>query len=1013
VSPEQLEQLVAAADLAAITEAFRSMPETERRKLSKTASGLLREIEKSLSRPDLVSTPSISDRLRHWLKGREVPGPQDQWRAAQLAVLAVCPLTDAKRVNARFIGCTDDGHVAKVVTDRRPEWIDDWVDLKLKPEWKQIDWGTLRYLITAGVCRKPTCDGYIQLMAGEMATTRTSEGSFVLLSQQLLADSDLLKDEIWRLFEVETAAFAIDWESDPHVGPEYESWSGALKRLSGDGHVDRQRLLDASLAGLSTGFKNNTLTGFIKFHERLEPTVEEMDARQRTYLDLLSSKAAHVVTFALRMLSEIDKAGRLDAAAFVASTAPVMGIRTQTQPKAALAILHRCGERQPELKAAAALIAVDAVAHETPEIQKQALDLLAKWSDDLGPDVPGRLAERLDDLAPSCRPLAEQLLAKLAAGAPEPPREVRADDADACRDDLLARAERLAPQWRQRAGVDAAIEALTGTDAPAPLDFNLLEVPLLTGVAPIEPIKSLDELIDAVSHAVETVDSADEVERILDGVSRLCDQKPADFERRTGPLLKRVLKMRDSPNAHGLAGGWGPQRRFTLTLTAWLQRDVSPPGKLPYEPSDGPFAFWKCRLEELANRVATGMAAPLLAAPTHTRGWIDPHELVQRLHRLQEQALEPLMFDLVQALLRLAPDHRSEAREEADSLTHPVGRAVRWALGADETPKRGDRAFSAAWLAAGRARWPQTRIDELTVLGLDPAFPDAVEPARYAWTTCTTQTCVQGKTYHHANLDLKTSPCQQPQEWSPELATVMLHATSEIAFNFGYSWLVHWANMIWPVNPSPILAVGIKAMLWRIDCSASSSAPNHGYLDVLLAPDLPWSEMARLAIWIAMAGQDADARGLAVDVMIEGIQDGRAHPRELAEVLVKLTRGGWLKLNRLRAALGEVARVSSLHAQTVAHLLTDWLSGLSELPEDAHHLLGLLLELLIQLGLPVAPASRGILQGFKGSGKTAKLVKSLLNLQPDAPATALREAQLGHLRVRIERAERWAASDGK
>jgi hypothetical protein len=185
----------------------------------------------------------------------------------------------------------------------------------------------------------------------------------------------------------------------------------------------------------------------------------------------------------------------------------------------------------------------------------------------------------------------------------------------------------------------------------------LLEVPVLTGVAPIQPINSLDELINAVAHAVETIDSADEAERILDGISRLCDQRPADFERRTGPLLKRVLKMRQSPNGRGLAGGWGAQRRFTLVLTAWLQRDVSPPGKLPYEPSDGPFALWKGRLEELANRVATGTAAPLLAAPTHTRGWIDPRELARRLRRLQEQAREPLMFDLVQALLRLAPDH--------------------------------------------------------------------------------------------------------------------------------------------------------------------------------------------------------------------------------------------------------------------------------------------------------------------------------------------------------------------
>ena len=58
------------------------------------------------------------------------------------------------------------------------------------------------------------------------------------------------------------------------------------------------------------------------------------------------------------------------------------------------------------------------------------------------------------------------------------------------------------------------------------------------------------------------------------------------------------------------------------------------------------------------------------------------------------------------------------------------------------------------------------------------------------------------------------------------------------------------------------------------------------------------------ALLIALASRAGDPRQLAIELLIEGIADGRAQPGELAA-------GGWLKANRLSETLGEFARFAA------------------------------------------------------------------------------------------------------
>ena len=64
-------------------------------------------------------------------------------------------------------------------------------------------------------------------------------------------------------------------------------------------------------------------------------------------------------------------------------------------------------------------------------------------------------------------------------------------------------------------------------------------------------------------------------------------------------------------------------------------------------------------------------------------------------------------------------------------------------------------------------------------------------------------------------------------------------------------------------------------------------------------------------------------RGTAVDALIEGIVGGRAGPDTLAETLLHVVSGGWIKLTRLADSLREVARTSILAERTVAETSTN------------------------------------------------------------------------------------------
>lgn len=290
---------------------------------------------------------------------------------------------------------------------------------------------------------------------------------------------------------------------------------------------------------------------------------------------------------------------------------------------------------------------------------------------------------------------------------------------------------------------------------------------------------------------IEAPDKPMEIERVLDGLSRLGTERPVDFERRGGPLRKRALKKREDKQ------GSYPRhpkldRALAMLLLTWIDgQDGFSEDAISLASGQNHFAFLFRRLQALGGSLSRQPSLPLLSAPTHGGGWIDPVVLVARWQACQQAGVEPNLHEQVLALLRVAPENRKTALREARSITGESGEALRLALGADV--KIGNNI--ALWLAAWRCRQPQGDLPEFEKA--HPKLgPDAGTAASYKW-------MVFGKRSQHGDLSWTTFELQFSA--SPECSATVGDAWLPILMHGKWNSavenakpLLRWAATLWP-----------------------------------------------------------------------------------------------------------------------------------------------------------------------------------------------------------------------
>jgi len=940
MSNEELNAILDRGDASACLEFFENATEAERKSVAKSA------LQRARAAP--------------WVHLADT-------RVFEIAVLASASLSQWKRRPWSYLSQDD---VVAVLAARRPKWLDEWAQWICEDTSRhQFHWPALRRLERMGLCKRPQSDNYSR---GMVAWLGHAGGG---VYNALCVDPVLLEDELWKIFQVGV--------------PLYESgangWFTALARLAEEGRIPRARLLDASLDALEADFREDHSRGYIRLYAFLSPTLEERSERAERYLGLVESRNASTVAFALRALHELVPKKRLHADALLEHLRPALLARSKGIVLSAVQLLQKGDWGNGDSHARVALLAAEALANPDAQVEKKALDVIQRYANPPGHDLKQVLGDRLPNLAPSQR---SRLEAWLATFQPERLAE-HGSISEPELDDLLCRAAALDPELTALAGVPAAIEAVSsGTGTLPALRFDGTEMPRLNPEAQLKPVDELDELIDLFAWVLENAEAADEVERALDGVARLCEEQPSDFAARVSPLLARsnelATKDRIALNLF--------ERSLCDVVLAWVTgRMWCPPGFPGY------FMCYRERINELIRQVGQPRAAPLLATPTHRGGWIDPLILASRVRQLTAGSVSPGNADGLLALLRLAPERRAAALAEVAGVAGEFASALRYALGSN-----GETIGPTAnwWVSAARARQPF--MDDDALEQCHPGLgPDAGLAASYAFRKGPHK--LASAWMQAPNLMERYPPL--PTARAAEPATVQLHR-----LNRGWDEpLLRWAATVWPLARESLFAVGAEQVAGHTGVPTCARM-NRVYLEPLFDPDVPLKPMALHLLALALSSKQPDESGLATDVLIAAINDRRLDGGELGAVMHALEPSGLIKPLRWAKGLEALARTSHLHSQVVVATLQCLLQG-DAFPynRDRNAMLELLREQLIAYGDAVTcAATRSYLSQWQGGGQTGKLSRQLLEMQPDAESPARRAATIQDLAGRIERVERWS-----
>ena len=967
--------------------------------------------------------------------------------AVRLAALASAGLTDIRKM-----GVPEPEHAFAIMRDRRPRWLDRWLNFACESQ-PVGTWDMVRRCELEGLATAEQGSGYWLSMALTLGQKEAAQ-----LIDQLQADPPLLEQHVWSMLQNDAAVRAlsdptsvsnqlldrrnlfqdVDWQAWPRRGEQWNRasyiWKVVLTELALADPCVRDRLLDICFSWISRlsadGESRPAITyvqtvspagWFHALHDELKLSSKDKEKLLTRYVRLLSTRDPGTLIWTLKTVGECSPQA-LPVDDLLATVPNVLANKRKEPAVSALKFLETLARNEPLRVDQIGLAALSGLEHRSTDIHKRTLSLLKKTKALKHEVVRAELKERLDSVGGLAKKEALELLGQAApvvdqVSSDSPP------DIDECGKDeesILSRARRLEPALAKSADIDAAVAAVVdNAELPRCLTLDSPHIPRLDPLERLEPVANLDDLVYLYLHVLEGGAAAEDFERVLDGVLRLCDARPDDFASRTSSLAKKVdqvLANVDQAFSPKPFTGVSPMVDLAALARSWIGSRVFQPGFIkPILEAVGigldnplvtpsPLSFFSERVHSIARLVSKGRALPMLSAPTHRGGWIDPLVMPWRMAKWRQAGVKLDKADFIQALLRLAPERREGALESLPKTAEEEIRALRWALGAELT---GSLSTAEIWVAAFRCREPRGQ-SELLRDRFPGLGPDAAERATYKETLkqfADRPDSIFGTTmgYLPESLPIESEPPLKRRQGIKYFPTELLH---DRAMRWEASDLL---EVIWPLDRESYLAYQTRRMALYLDSQGTywQSARN-----CLFDPDTPTCGSGAWLIALSLSAKQPEAARSGLDALIASIDDGRLDGPTFGTVMGKLLPTGKITLVRWTRALKDVARISAIHSHFVVSALEQCMATLSV--DDSKSSVIPLLELLYETtttcgaGIAAEPA-RSSLQCIEGKGKGAKLAKLLLDLPVDRGSQHRKQVALQTLEIRVQRVERWQA----
>lgn len=848
--------------------------------------------------------------------------------------------------------------ITGVLADRHPDWLAAFADRRLaaKYQFGFDSWLIARRLVRLGAIDRPDVPQYITSLPRSLwrGAWRHPGGWRMAMTpaDALLADPGLLDEEVWRLFTTPDAGRELQrLDTDGIFGGSRTAtatWSDSLAVLSERGHLDRDRLVDATLDAFTRDFAPNRVAWYATFHDRMSPTPGEMAARAGRYLGLLAVTSTPGVTVGQRGCGTLLDAGLLAPDALLAASGPALLFPLKSIATAQLKLIGKIVAHQPAARALAMATAAQAFGHQREDVQEAALALIAGHGI---PDDPERavISGLADALSPSLAPDAAALGLRPAAQAGSQAAQPAAPTTAL---DELERRIHARPA-SVTSGLRSALAAARRGEVPGPA-----QVEPSAGRALPPPLEDPEELVQLLTLLIEDASDTLAVERALAGAVRLAALPAGDRARLAGPLLKRAEKRAredyDGPfSGHEttadmacLALAWGGRR------SAIVAHDDRPWGSEAREAvrrsgeARTMAGIPSARAWEAAKLISSGRPARLLAEPESERGAISPDRLLDRLAGWAGSPAARLpRHDLEVALLRLTPG-AGDSFWSAWARVHPTSaRAARRAYEEGLAPLRFEPVIgepAGRFLGHGNGRYPHV-LARMT-------RPSADAPGltgSHCWTLLTALDSplrdyhsVYGERWVLRHYDPVVAAWPLLCPWQPELAA---------------------AHLLRPLSD------GLKA----------GPAPATTAVGGLASPGHAFGMVSHLALAAGLASAEADTRIAAAGVWSQASLDGRLDPELAAGAIVAGVTGAAFKLSRIADGLQHASPEPIAGYRIIETVFAAAEALIPAKPANLH----LLFELTAQLGAATAtPELPGAITGLAGQKTSSRLVAATRRL---------------------------------
>ena len=757
-----------------------------------------------------------------------------------------------------------------------------------------------------------------------------------------------LREHIWLLFKFESNINNSDRYQRFAADSEAGRWLDAFKLYTGQGKIDRHRLLNEALVAVTSGYNQSLSNWFLELFVALEPTKSELLNLGSELLNTFNSDNSKPLNTALTYFKDMAAEPSFPVDGFLEHAPLVLTSETKAAVTSVLMILEKLAKAYPDRNEEICVHACQAFIHQDEKIQVRVAKILRKYGDSSSRQIIDSILTYRDALLLSAKDILRDFIAQFD------------NDSGPVADELpVATLRPLEPITYPQTFDDFVFLASQAFDQNETYHFDMLPAAMLKFQDEMTEA-NIAKLLPAFQRAYKMVTSD------WNSSMGYLDNMLAKFFMDYGLLLvkfypkeaRKLKEMRESFVAME-AEKKAKSDWYTIKISGIKPWDVftHSPGYKPH----------KHILLNAIFMLERKIKLPMLSTPTHEPCYVSSLVLVQRLIMYQEARVTPGDMDFEVAVARCLKMNVKETLDLAnEKLKGERRHLISFVFGGEYSPFDSYKS-KPAWLVAALVhnrdkmdkRW--FSYSKLTEEYLRAEFTWKSGKREYFYNKWDHEQRKNIKTKgYRSQVEIDFGQKEKRLSGIKKIFAKIIPGQEEIEpsvydytqLKFDYITAEHNdIKRLLSINPADrelLLAHIVNKCLKDPDFSGENDKRLIIYtLETLLAFAAPHRDIAHLLIATCMISNDKTVRTYAAELWIQGVTLNTINSKTIGKIIGTHERIELAPLKRFTdLVLASMYQISAKHNEQLAEMLSACILNMDEPINNTKRLLDVYAEVL-------------------------------------------------------------------